>query len=576
MEAFSHLLEQLYFTSGNKAKAQLIADYIANTPDPDRGWAIAAMAGTLRFDFFKRNTVKKLITEHSDPALFAMSYDYVGEVSETVAHLWPYSKPTDSLPSLTEVVETFAAVSKQKVSDTLANYLTVMTPAQRWALLKLGTRGLRIGVSARSIKQILADYGDKDIKEIETLWHAVHPPYVDMLSWLEGKAQKPDIENAVTFHPVMLSHPIEDSDIEAFTENTWQIENKYDGIRVQLVVKSSKAFNDRSIDSDGANEDEPEKALFSRTGDDISHSFPDLLESVSGNMVLDGELLVIHNVEHDNDLSEGSTAQGITTGNTTSDKSDSRASSIVQPDVDTFNALQQRLNKKKPSKALQSSAPVGLIVYDALVLDGKDLTEQTLKTRRQALERWFNKTDNKRLFLSQTLTASSPESLRQLHTDVCQNRAVEGLMIKRLDSKYIPGRPKGKWFKWKRDPLVVDAVMMYAQRGHGKRSSFYSDFTFGTWEDNQLLPIGKAYSGFTDEELKKLDNWVRRNAVGRFGPVREVKKELVLEVAFDAVHPSSRHKSGVALRFPRIHRIRWDKPANEADTLANVKALIES
>ena len=576
MEAFSHLLEQLYFTSGNKAKAQLIADYIANTPDPDRGWAIAAMAGTLRFDFFKRNTVKKLITEHSDPALFAMSYDYVGEVSETVAHLWPYSKPTDSLPSLTEVVETFASVSKQKVSDTLANYLTVMTPAQRWALLKLGTRGLRIGVSARSIKQILADYGDKDIKEIETLWHAVHPPYVDMLSWLEGKAEKPDIENAVTFHPVMLSHPIEESDIEAFTENTWQIENKYDGIRVQLVVKSSKAFNDRSIDSDGANEDEPKKALFSRTGDDISHSFPDLLESVSGNMVLDGELLVIHNVEHDNDLSEGSTAQAITTGNTTSDKSDSRASSIVQPDVDTFNALQQRLNKKKPSKALQSSAPVGLIVYDALVLDGKDLTEQTLKTRRQALERWFNKTDNKRLFLSQTLTATSPESLRQLHTDVCQNRAVEGLMIKRLDSKYIPGRPKGKWFKWKRDPLVVDAVMMYAQRGHGKRSSFYSDFTFGTWEDNQLLPIGKAYSGFTDEELKKLDNWVRRNAVGRFGPVREVKKELVLEVAFDAVHPSSRHKSGVALRFPRIHRVRWDKPANEADTLANVKALIES
>lgn len=576
MEAFSHLLEQLYFTSGNKAKAQLIADYIANTPDPDRGWAIAAMAGTLRFDFFKRNTVKKLITEHSDPALFAMSYDYVGEVSETVAHLWPYSKPTDSLPSLSEVVETFASVSKQKVSDTLANYLTVMTPAQRWALLKLGTRGLRIGVSARSIKQILADYGDKDIKEIETLWHAVHPPYVDMLRWLEGKAEKPDIENAVTFHPVMLSHPIEESDIEAFTENTWQIENKYDGIRVQLVVKSSKAFNDRSIDSDGANEDEPEKALFSRTGDDISHSFPDLLESFSGNMVLDGELLVIHNVEHDNDLSEGSTAQGITTGNTTSDKSDSRASSIVQPDVDTFNALQQRLNKKKPSKALQSSAPVGLIVYDALVLDGKDLTEQTLKTRRQALERWFNKTDNKRLFLSQTLTATSPESLRQLHTDVCQNRAVEGLMIKRLDSKYIPGRPKGKWFKWKRDPLVVDAVMMYAQRGHGKRSSFYSDFTFGTWEDNQLLPIGKAYSGFTDEELKKLDNWVRRNAVGRFGPVREVKKELVLEVAFDAVHPSSRHKSGVALRFPRIHRIRWDKPANEADTLANVKALIES
>ncbi|MBR9784827.1 MAG: cisplatin damage response ATP-dependent DNA ligase [Gammaproteobacteria bacterium] len=561
METFSNLLEQLYYTAGTKAKAQLIADYIANTPDPDRGWAIAAMAGTLRFDFFKRNTVKKLITEHTDPALFAMSYDYVGEVSETVAHLWPHSEPTDSLPSLTEVVETFASVSKQKVSDTLAHYLTIMTPAQRWALLKLGTRGLRIGVSARSIKQILADYGNKDIKDIETLWHAVTPPYADMLSWLEGKADKPDIENAVTFHPVMLSHPIEDSDIDAFTKDTWQIENKYDGIRVQLAVKTGKV----------SDENEPDKALFSRTGDDISHSFPDLLESVNGNMVLDGELLVIHNAEND----QGSKTRGEASTKTHDDSSATQSNAALQPDVDTFNTLQQRLNKKKPSKALQTSAPVGLIVYDALVLNGEDLTEKTLKARRQALEKWFSENSNNRLFLSETLTATSPQSLRKLHAQVCQNRAVEGLMIKRLDSKYIPGRPKGKWFKWKRDPLVVDAVMMYAQRGHGKRSSFYSDYTFGAWEDNQLLPIGKAYSGFTDEELKKLDNWVRRNAVGRFGPVREVKKELVLEVAFDAAHPSSRHKSGVALRFPRIHRIRWDKPADEADTLANVKALIE-
>ena len=300
MEEFSNLLEQLYYTAGTKAKAQLIADYIANTPDPDRGWAIAAMAGTLRFDFFKRNTVKKLITEHTDPALFAMSYDYVGEVSETVAHLWPYSEPVDKLPSLTEVVETFASVSKQKVSKTLANYLTMMTPAQRWALLKLGTRGLRIGVSARSIKQILADYGNKDIKEIETLWHAVTPPYSEMLAWLEGDADKPNIENAVTFHPVMLSHPIENSDIDAFEENTWEIENKYDGIRVQLAVKSERSVGNKAAKkntSQSSDDDTPDKALFSRTGDDISHSFPDLLETVDGNMVLDGELLVIHNIE---------------------------------------------------------------------------------------------------------------------------------------------------------------------------------------------------------------------------------------------------------------------------------------
>ena len=383
MKAFSNLLEQLYYTSGNKAKAQLIADYVANTPDPDRGWAIAAMAGTLRFDFFKRNTVKKLITEHTDSALFAMSYDYVGEVSETVAHLWPYSEPTDNLPSLTEVVETFASVSKQKVSETLANYLTIMTPAQRWALLKLGTRGLRIGVSARSIKQILADYGNKDIKEIETLWHAVTPPYTDMLAW-----QKAKLTN-LTLKMQLLStrdalHLLRTA-ILMLLRKTRQIENKYDGIRVQLAVKSSllpvnaPQEKDQNDNKKGQTIDEetPDKALFSRTGDDISHSFPDLLETVKGNMVLDGELLVIHNV-----------------------KGDAYDAMASQPNVDTFNALQQRLNKKKPSKALQASSPVGLIVYDALVLDGKDLTEKTLKKRRQALHEWFNHNKSERLFLS--------------------------------------------------------------------------------------------------------------------------------------------------------------------------------
>ena len=542
MEAFSQLLEQLYFTAGNKAKAQLIADYIANTPDPDRGWAIAAIAGTLRFDFFKRNTVKKLITERTDPALFAMSYDYVGEVSETVAHLWPQSKLGETLPSLGDIVSTFSSVSKQKVSDTLANYLTIMTPAQRWALLKLGTRGLRIGVSARSIKQILADYGNKDVQEIEILWHAVSPPYTELLQWLEGKADRPDIKNAVTFHPVMLSHPIEESDIHAFRPNTWQIENKYDGIRVQLAVNTEKS--------------PPEKALFSRSGDDISHSFVDLLQDMTGHMVLDGELLVIHDGD-----------------NNPSTIDDQTRSSHYR--IDSFNALQQRLNKKKPSKTLLKSAPAGLIVYDALVLNGENLTNLPLHERRSQLTNWFRHNRLPRLYLSETLHASCSKTLRELHKTVCHNRAVEGLMLKRLDSQYIPGRPKGKWFKWKRDPLVIDAVMMYAQRGHGKRSSFYSDYTFGTWHDGQLLPVGKAYSGFTDEELKKLDNWVRRNAIGRFGPVREVKKALVLEVAFDAVHLSTRHKSGVALRFPRIHRIRWDKPASEADTLSTLKQLID-
>ncbi|GGW83448.1 cisplatin damage response ATP-dependent DNA ligase [Alteromonas halophila] len=529
MNAFSDLLEQLYFTGSTNTKAAILKHYIATTPDPDRGWAIAAIAGTLRFDFFKRNTVKKLMLERVDEALFAMSYDYVGEMSETVAHLWPEPATAQSaaLPSLSEVVETFRSAKRNEVSGHLQRYLDMMTAAQRWALIKLGTRGLRIGMSARSVKQVLAEYGDKDIQEIEALWHAMMPPYTTLLAYLEGRADKPDISDSVTFHPVMLAHPIDDRVLDNWQPADWQVEHKFDGIRVQLVVTAKG------------------KALFSRTGDDISHAFPDLTDSVDRHMVVDGELLVIHGDK-----------QGM-------------------PQVDTFNALQQRLNKKKPAPSLIKSLPAGMIVYDAMSLDGQSLTELPLSQRRTRLEKWFSSVALPRLYLSRTLQADSTAALRQLHEHASQDLAVEGLMIKRKAGQYIPGRPKGEWYKWKRDPLYVDAVVMYAQRGHGNRSSYYSDFTFGAWQGDTLLPIGKAYSGFTDEELKKLDNWVRRHAIGRFGPVREVEKALVVEVAFDAVHPSKRHKSGVALRFPRIHRIRWDKPAAEADTLDIVKSLIE-
>jgi DNA ligase-1 len=182
--------------------------------------------------------------------------------------------------------------------------------------------------------------------------------------------------------------------------------------------------------------------------------------------------------------------------------------------------------------------------------------------------------DNPRLDLSETLAFDSWPALAVLRDTGTDKFGHEGLMIKQRNSLYIAGRPKGPWFKWKRDPRVIDTVMMYAQRGHGRRSSFYSDFTFGIWKGNEILPVGKAYSGFTDDELRELDKWVRAHTTNRFGPVREVEKTLVVELAFDSVHDSPRHKSGVALRFPRINRIRWDKPADEADTLDNVRALI--
>jgi DNA ligase-1 len=541
MQKFAELVDKLYFTSSNLAKSAILREYLENTPDPDRGWAIAAIAGTLNFDLFKRKLIKDLITERVDPVLFDLSYDYVGEMSETVAHLWPsdvgQNDSGESLPSLNELVLIFQSSAKKDIQDILVDLLNRMTPNQRWALIKLGTRGLRIGLSARFLKKILAEYAvspDIQVEDIERVWHGVEPPYTDLMQWLEGKAPKPDISKKITFQPVMLSHPLDEAALpnmlneskhSSQSEKRWQAEWKFDGIRVQLVCNTNG------------------KALFSRTGDDISHSFPDLLASIDENTisgVFDGELLAM------------------------------RDGKIL-----SFNQLQQRLNKKKPSKKLIESIPVGMMLYDALFIDEVDLRERQLAQRCQQLETWHQVHKPATLMLSNPLTFHSIEDLQALReTANTSDEYIEGLMLKKRDGRYIAGRPKGQWYKWKRDAKLIDAVIMYAQRGHGKRSSFYSDYTFGCWQDGKLLPVGKAYSGFTDAELKQLDAWVRKNTIGRFGPVKEVNKALVFELAFDSVHESKRHKSGLALRFPRIHRIRWDKPAEEADQLETLKNMI--
>jgi DNA ligase-1 len=525
MRAFAELLDRLYFTHSNLAKTALLHDYFRNTPDPDRGWAVAAISGELRFDLFKRSLVRDLIVERTDPALFAMSYDYVGEMSETVAHLWPVTPgaaPAE-LPALHEVIHEFRHRGKLEIRKLLAELLDAATPAQRWALLKLGTQSLRVGISARFMKRALADYGGVDISDIEGVWHGLTPPYETLFAWLEGRAPKPDTSSQVVFHPVMLSNALDDADIGLITPDEFRAEWKYDGIRVQLVSLPAG------------------RALFSRTGDEISAAFPDLLEHVDYHAVLDGELVI-------------------------------RAGD----EIGSFNELQQRLNRKLPSASLIAKAPAHMVLYDVLRLGERDLRALPLIERRAELDRWFRDTQPRGMDLAMPLSFEDAESLQALRASAAELGGVhvEGLMLKRKSSPYVAGRPQGEWYKWKRDAHLIDAVLMYAQRGSGKRSSFYSDYTFGLWKDDELLPVGKAYFGFTDEELRELDRWVRNNTVNRFGPVREVEKQLVFEVAFDSVHASTRHKSGVAMRFPRINRIRWDKPAHEADVLPTLQKLI--
>tara|TARA_X000000950_G_scaffold286993_1_gene397597 strand:+ start:39 stop:1004 length:966 start_codon:yes stop_codon:yes gene_type:complete len=321
---------------------------------------------------------------------------------------------------------------------------------------------------------------------------------------------------------MMLANPLNiEQDFNRLDPNDFQAEWKWDGIRVQAVF------------------DESGKQLYSRTGDDISRAFPDIVGELNGKAVLDGELLVGDNFK-------------------------------ALP----FNQLQQRLNRKSPTKTHLKDYPAFIRVYDMLFYNDDDVRDLPLKIRRQKLEDWMKRVKNSRLDISEILDFDSWSRLAELRTEKADTLGHEGVMIKDLQSKYSPGRPKGPWFKWKRDPKFLDGVMMYAQRGHGRRSSFYSDYTFGIWRGNELVPVGKAYSGFTDEELVMLDKWVRGNTLNRFGPVREVRKELVVELAFDSAHASSRHKSGIALRFPRINRIRWDKPAQEADTTETITSIM--
>jgi DNA ligase-1 len=532
MRLFADLLDRLTYTSGRNAKLRLLQTYFATAPDPDRGWALAALTDGLPFSFPVRRTLTELAGTRLDPELFRLSRDYVGDTAETVALVWPEpliagpGPPLTSGPRLAEVIDALALADRTHLGPLLVGWLDSLDATDRWALLKLLTGGLRVGVSGRLAKIAVADWAGRDIDDIEEIWHGLSPPYTELFAWGQGLGPKPDISGIPVFRPLMLAHPLEDADLDGLAAADYIAEWKWDGIRVQIAAGRGEA------------------RLYSRTGDDIGQSFPDIVTACRFDGVLDGELLVMR-------------------GNT----------------IAPFNDLQQRLNRKTVTKRMMTDYPAHVRLYDALYLNGEDLRSSPLTERRAQLEAWHAATRPSRTDLSPVIDFTSKSDLQRTWL-ATRDAGIEGLMLKRRDSPYLPGRPRGHWWKWKRAPLTIDCVLMYAQRGSGKRSSFHSDFTFGVWADRaegeaELVPVGKAYSGYTDAELAELDRWVRTNTVDRFGPVRSVERALVLEIAFDAVQRSSRHKSGVAMRFPRIHRIRWDKPASEADRLSTLVALIE-
>jgi DNA ligase-1 len=536
LKAFAELLDRLSLTGSRNAKLTLVRDYLRETPDPDRGWALAALTGDLSFDAAKPAFIRKAVEERMDPQLFWWSYDYVGDLAETVALVWPARPGANREPELSEVVDALRGATRAEVQTLIEGWLDALQPTGRWALLKLMTGGLRVGLTARLAKRAVADMGKEPVPpaEVEELWHALHPPYEDLFAWLEGRADRPSSENPGRFRPAMLAQAIDEAvDFARLDPADYAAEWKWDGIRVQAV-------NEGGV-----------RRLYTRTGDDISKSFPDVVDALQAEGVIDGELLVMRDGK-----------------------------------VASFADLQQRLNRKTVDAKALANFPAAIRAYDLLAEGAEDTRTLPFAERRKRLEAFVAKEASPRIDLSPTQPFATWAEIAALRADppAGDPQIAEGLMLKRWDSIYEAGRPKGPWFKWKRDPFLIDAVLMYAQRGHGKRSSFYSDYTFGVWTQDEagkriLTPVGKAYFGFTDEELKQIDKFVRDNTIERFGPVRSVRADphhgLVFEVAFEGLQRSTRHKSGVAMRFPRINRIRWDKPPGEADELVTLERMLD-
>lgn len=539
MHAFAALLDTLSTTPSRNAKLALLTEYFRTTPDPDRGFALAALTDGLFPRLPLRRSLAILMEGRIDPVLYALSRDYVGDTAETVALMWPEPDFPPVAPGLAETVALLASAAPADVAETLGRLLDRLDVRGRWALLKLIGGAPRVGVSARLAKTALAEMGGEPLSEIEEIWHALAPPYGDLFRWLSGNGPRPDAAGKPVFRPLMLSHAIEETDWPGFSPADFAAEWKWDGIRVQIAAHGAHV------------------RMFSRAGDDISRAFPEIVAAYEGLDVLaDGELLVVR-------------------------------AGIVAP----FNDLQQRLNRKAVTGRLMREHPAHIRLYDLLIDDGEDLRALPFHARRARLEAWVSTHRPPLSDVSALVPFSSRAELDALWAET-RSSGIEGLMLKRWDSPYLSGRPRGHWFKWKRAALTLDCVLMYAQRGSGKRSSYYSDYTFGVWREiaeppssgaaprgdilpgHELVPVGKAYSGMTDAELIEIDRFVRNHTVEQFGPVRAVEPKLVLEIAFDAIFPSARHKSGLAMRFPRIHRIRWDKPAAEADTLDTARQLV--
>ena len=530
MKQFSQLFSTLETSNKTNDKISALVHYFSTATEEDKLWLIALFTGKRPKRPVKTNFLKLWAMEISGIPewLFLESYASVGDLGETIALLLPPSENSIDQSLSVWMKEIIALHDKtdEEKKEFVTNAWKNLDTQERLIFNKLIGGSFRIGVSHKLLVNALSKYSGIDEN---ALMHAI------IGKWKVEETQFSELINgenintdASKLYPFCLAYPLE-NELEKLGEaKDWQIEYKWDGIRGQIIKRNEEIF------------------IWSRGEELVTEQFPELVENIkkiSGNFVLDGEILA-----------------------------------IKEGQVLNFNDLQKRLNRKNVSKKMMEEIPVGLYVYDLLELDFEDLRNEKLDVRRQKLENLIQNAENfksqiSNLRLSEIIDFNNWEELHEIREKSREINS-EGLMLKSKNSIYHAGRKKGDWWKWKVAPLTIDAVLIYAQKGSGRRSAYYTDYTFAIKDGEKLVTIAKAYSGLTDKEIMEINKFIRNNSLEKFGPVRTVKPELVFEIAFEGIGYSNRHKSGVAVRFPRILRWRKDKTVEEIDTIETVKSLI--
>lgn len=529
MRRLSRLYWALDQTTSTNAKVEALAAYFAEAPAEDAIWAVAMLRGDRPKRPVKTTDLRVWAAELAGipPWLMEQCYATVGDLAETLNLVVPAPETsTDDTPLRVwceERIPSLRSMDESTQRATVCAWWCALAARERFVLNKLITGGLRVGVSKGLVERALARHAgiprDTITHRLMGAWPRAAAFYETLIAEDGGEAR------LAQPYPFYLASPIPSPPSELGAPEAWAFEWKWDGIRGQLIRREGQTF------------------LWSRGEELVNDAFPDVLEAAAAlpdGTALDGELLAVD------------------------------PSGAPLP----FRALQRRLQRKKPGKKILSDVPVIFRAYDLMEIDGEDIRAQPMRARRAALEALLDDSAAA-LHLSELLTCATWEDAARLRARA-QQEGVEGLMVKRWESTYRSGRKRGDWWKWKVDPYLVDAVLLYAQAGHGRRSSLFTDYTFGVWRDGELVTFAKAYSGLSDAEIRELDAWIKANTIERFGPVRSVPRVQVFELAFEGIARSSRHKSGVAVRFPRIKRWRRDKPAEEADSLRSLEALIDA